>query len=89
MKPPLLFTVDELRRFPSESRIRFLECSGNASYKRPYGKTASDPMGPDGAGELHLNTVQPEVSKARSARTSTASVRDVLSLVDCRVFGSS
>jgi sulfane dehydrogenase subunit SoxC len=26
---PLIFTVDDLRRFPSESRIHFLECSGN------------------------------------------------------------
>ena len=45
VKTPLLFTVDELRRFPSESRIHFLECSGNPSYKKPYGKTASDLMG--------------------------------------------
>jgi sulfane dehydrogenase subunit SoxC len=45
VKTPLLFTVDELRRFPSESRVHFLECSGNPSYKKPYGKTASDLMG--------------------------------------------
>ncbi|MGG5809998.1 sulfite dehydrogenase [Falsiroseomonas sp. CW058] len=28
---PLIFTMDDLRRFPSESRIHFLECSGNSS----------------------------------------------------------
>jgi sulfane dehydrogenase subunit SoxC len=28
---PLVFTVDELKRFPSISRIHFLECSGNSS----------------------------------------------------------
>ncbi len=45
VKRPLVFTVDELRRFPSESRIHFLECAGNPSYKKPFGKTASDIMG--------------------------------------------
>ena len=45
VKTPLLFTVDELRRFPSVTKIHFLECSGNPSYKKPFGKTASDIMG--------------------------------------------
>ncbi|TYO67174.1 sulfite dehydrogenase [Bradyrhizobium hipponense] len=42
---PLIFTMDDLRRFSSESRIHFLECSGNPSYSKPYGKTASDLVG--------------------------------------------
>jgi sulfane dehydrogenase subunit SoxC len=42
---PLIFTMDDLRRFPSESRIHFLECSGNPGYSKPYGKTASDLVG--------------------------------------------
>ncbi|GLR85353.1 sulfite dehydrogenase [Bradyrhizobium iriomotense] len=42
---PLIFTVDDLRRFPSQSRIHFLECSGNPGYTKPYGKTASDLVG--------------------------------------------
>jgi sulfane dehydrogenase subunit SoxC len=42
---PLLLTVDDIRRFPSESHIYFLECSGNPGYKKPYGKTASDLVG--------------------------------------------
>jgi sulfane dehydrogenase subunit SoxC len=42
---PMIFTVDDIRRFPSVSRIHFLECSGNPSYKRPYGNTASDLVG--------------------------------------------
>jgi sulfane dehydrogenase subunit SoxC len=42
---PLLFTMSDLRRFPSQSRIHFLECSGNPVYTRPYGKTASDLVG--------------------------------------------
>jgi sulfane dehydrogenase subunit SoxC len=42
---PLIFTMEDIRRFPSESRIHFLECSGNPNYKKPYGKTASDLVG--------------------------------------------
>jgi sulfane dehydrogenase subunit SoxC len=42
---PLIFTVDDIRRFPSESRIHFLECSGNPTYTKPFGKTASDLVG--------------------------------------------
>ncbi|MDA9410340.1 sulfite dehydrogenase [Bradyrhizobium sp. CCBAU 45384] len=42
---PLIFTMDDLRRFPSESRIHFLECSGNPGYTKPYGRTASDLVG--------------------------------------------
>lgn len=45
VQTPLIFTVDELRRFPSESRIHFLECSGNPVYTKPYGKSASDLVG--------------------------------------------
>jgi sulfane dehydrogenase subunit SoxC len=42
---PTIFTMEDLRRFPSESRIHFLECSGNPVYTKPYGKTASDLVG--------------------------------------------
>jgi sulfane dehydrogenase subunit SoxC len=42
---PLIFTMDDIKRFPSESHIYFLECSGNPGYKKPYGKTASDLVG--------------------------------------------
>src|SRR5438477_754988 len=42
---PMIFTMDDIRRFPSESHIYFLECSGNPAYKKPYGKTASDLVG--------------------------------------------
>ena len=45
VKSPLLFSMEDLRRFPSVSRIHFLECSGNPVYTRPYGKTASDLQG--------------------------------------------
>jgi sulfane dehydrogenase subunit SoxC len=42
---PMIFTMEDIRRFPSQSRIHFLECSGNPVYTKPYGKTASDLMG--------------------------------------------
>src|ERR1700758_2693804 len=42
---PMIFTMEDLRRFPSESHIYFLECSGNPGYKKPYVKTASDLVG--------------------------------------------
>jgi sulfane dehydrogenase subunit SoxC len=42
---PLIFTMDDIRRFPSQSRIHFIECSGNPVYTKPYGKTASDLVG--------------------------------------------
>jgi len=42
---PLIFTMEDIRRFPSQSRIHFIECSGNPTYTKPYGKTASDLVG--------------------------------------------
>ena len=42
---PLVFTMEEIRRFPSQSRIHFIECSGNPVYTKPYGRTASDLVG--------------------------------------------
>jgi sulfane dehydrogenase subunit SoxC len=41
----MIFTVDEIRQFPSESKIYFLECSGNPVFTPPYGKTAAEVTG--------------------------------------------
>lgn len=41
----MIFTIEEIRQFPSESRIYFLECSGNPVFVPPYGKTAGDVTG--------------------------------------------
>lgn len=38
---PLTLTMDDVRRFPSQSRIHFLECSGNPLYDAIYNKTAT------------------------------------------------
>jgi sulfane dehydrogenase subunit SoxC len=45
---PMTFTMDDLRRFPSVSRVHFLECSGNgrAAYKDP--KPEMTPQNVDG-----------------------------------------
>lgn len=42
---PLLLTVDEVRQFPSTSRIHFIECAGNPSFRPPWGKTAAEVAG--------------------------------------------
>ncbi|MEO8281284.1 MAG: sulfite dehydrogenase [Ideonella sp.] len=41
---PLVFTMSELMRFPSVSRVHYIECSGNSSAEwfKPTGKTAQD-----------------------------------------------
>jgi sulfane dehydrogenase subunit SoxC len=39
---PLVFTVDELKRMPSVSRIYFLECSGNSATEWRGGSSESD-----------------------------------------------
>jgi len=40
---PLLFTMDDLMRFPSQTRVHFLECSGNSTFAAsPPGATAGD-----------------------------------------------
>jgi sulfane dehydrogenase subunit SoxC len=39
---PLVFTVNELKRLPSVSRIHFLECSGNSGGEWRGGSTESD-----------------------------------------------
>jgi sulfane dehydrogenase subunit SoxC len=41
----MIFTVEEIRQFPSESKIYFLECSGNPFFTPPYGKTAAEVTG--------------------------------------------
>jgi sulfane dehydrogenase subunit SoxC len=46
---PLVFTVDELKRLPSVSRIHFLECVGNRP--SPNGRTVSDTHGRMGCSE--------------------------------------
>lgn len=47
VRRPLIFTMDELMRFPSVSRLAFIECSGNSGgeWKRPAGRTVQETHG--------------------------------------------
>ena len=44
---PLIFSINELMRFPAVSRLAFIECSGNSGreWKIPKGKTVQDTHG--------------------------------------------
>jgi sulfane dehydrogenase subunit SoxC len=42
---PLILTMDELKRFPSVSRIYFMECSGNGFRERKTARTAQEAHG--------------------------------------------
>lgn len=69
---PLLLTIDELRRFPTQSRIYFLECPGNPGLEAiKQGKTASDLIGLASCCEwtgVRLKTILDEVGVKPDAR---------------------
>ena len=61
---PVIFTMEDLRRFPSQSRIHFLECSGNPVYTKPYGQ---DRIRPGWFAKLRgVDRRQPETCAGRS-----------------------
>ena len=83
LKTPLVFTVDELRRFPSVTRIHFLECSGNPVYTKPYGKTASDLVGLVSCGEwtgVALKTLLDEAGLLSGAKWVVAEGADAAAM---------
>ncbi len=80
---PLIFTMDDIRRFPSESHIYFLECSGNPNYRKPYGKTASDLVGLLSCAEwtgVRLKLVLQEAGLQASAKWVVAEGADAAAL---------
>ena len=80
---PMIFTMEDLRRFPSESRIHFLECSGNPVYTKPYGKTASDIVGLVSCAEwtgVSLKTVLQEAGLQQNAKWVVAEGADAAAL---------
>jgi sulfane dehydrogenase subunit SoxC len=80
---PLVFTMDDLRRFPSQSRIHFLECSGNPGYTKPYGKTASDLVGLVSCAEwtgVRLKHVLDEAGLQKDAKWIVAEGADAAAL---------
>jgi len=44
---PMIFTMDELKRFPAVSRLAFIECSGNSAgeWREPRGQTVQETHG--------------------------------------------
>ena len=44
---PMIFTMDELQRFPAVSRLAFIECAGNSAgeWHEPRGQTAQETQG--------------------------------------------
>src|ERR1700726_4473148 len=80
---PMIFTMDDIRRFPSQSRIHFLECSGNPVYTKPYGKTASDLVGLLSCAEwtgVSLKLVLQEAGLQSSAKWIVAEGADAAAL---------
>ncbi|HDR9173069.1 TPA: sulfite dehydrogenase [Burkholderia vietnamiensis] len=66
VKRPLLLTMDDLMRYPSVSRMHFIECSGNTSteWRKPTGKTVQQTHGLLGCSEwtgVLLSTVLSDV----------------------------
>jgi len=82
---PLLLTMDDLMRFPSVSRVHFLECSGNsaAQWKAPAGKTAQEVHGLIAGAEwtgVMLSTVLAEVGLKPDARWLLAEGADAAAM---------
>lgn len=80
---PLVLTVDDVRRFPSESQIYFLECSGNPDFKALNGRTASDLVGLVSCAEwtgVRLKTILAEVGLKPEARWVVAEGADAAAL---------
>lgn len=44
---PMIFSMDDLKRFPAVSRLAFIECSGNSAgeWQEPRGQTAQETQG--------------------------------------------
>jgi sulfane dehydrogenase subunit SoxC len=79
---PLVFTMEALRRFPSESHIYFLECSGNPSYTA-YGKTAAEANGLVSCAEwtgVPLKTVLEEAGLKKEAKWIIAEGADAAAM---------
>ncbi|HEY4132945.1 MAG TPA: sulfite dehydrogenase [Gemmatimonadaceae bacterium] len=80
---PMSFTVEDLKRFPSMSRIYFLECSGNYRRNAPENTTAQQVCGLTSNSEwtgVPLKTLFHEVGVQASAKWFLAEGRDAAML---------
>jgi len=80
---PLIFTVDDVRQFPAESHVYFMECSGNPSFVPPWGKTAAEVCGLVSCAEwtgVPLKTLLQEAGMQPSAKWVVAEGADGASM---------
>ena len=82
---PLIFTMEDIARFPSESNIYFLECSGNTALelKKPSGITVQDTHGMVSCCEwtgVRLSTVLQEAGVHKDATWLLAEGADASSM---------
>ena len=80
---PVVLTMEDVRRFPSESRICFIECSGNPGFEAMKGPTAGDLVGLVSCAEwtgVRLATVLREVGLKPEARWVVAEGADAAAL---------
>jgi sulfane dehydrogenase subunit SoxC len=83
VETPLILSMDEIRRFPSESQIYFLECSGNPGFEAMSGRTASDLVGLVSCSEwtgVRLRTVLEEAGLKPEARWVVAEGADAAAM---------
>ena len=83
VEKPTVFSMDDIRRYPSESRIHFLECSGNPGFEAIYSKTASDLVGLVSCAEwtgVPLKTVLKDVGLKPDAKWIIAEGADAAAL---------
>jgi sulfane dehydrogenase subunit SoxC len=83
VETPLILTMDDLRRFPAESHIHFIECSGNPGFEAIRGPTASDLVGLVSCAEwtgVRLSTVLNEAGLRPEARWVVAEGADAAAL---------
>lgn len=78
---PMKFSMDDLKRFPSESRIHFIECSGNGltEWREPKLKTVQGTHGLTSTSEwtgVPLSTILAEVGVKAGAAWVLAEGRD-------------
>jgi sulfane dehydrogenase subunit SoxC len=77
---PLIFTMEELKRLPSVSRIHFVECAGNTSpYERPNAETVQETHGWTSCSEwtgVQLSLVLKEVGLKKGASWLVAESAD-------------
>ena len=85
VEKPLMFTMNDLRRFPAVSRIAFIECAGNSAgeWKGPHGATAQETHGMTAVSEwtgVPLATILREVGAKADAAWMLAEGSDAAAM---------